>query len=262
MEDRNIRVVELYRSGRSLSEVATIVGLKSPVSIRNILLKYNEPIRSKAGFSNMDLVHDYFETIDTERKAYFLGFLLADGSVSERENSQPVIRMEINKDDKYILGAIKEDIKPDSSVLYTNKNCVALRWHSLKMFNDLNRYSIFPNKTGGKFFPKDQIPKLLMNHFIRGFLDGNGWITNRSAHYGKNIYKNIGFSDGLRVLTELRDYLTETLNLYKVSVIPHGGTYMIIYGSKEDVDSLVTYLYSDATIYLTRKYEKAMLSIR
>lgn len=50
--------------------------------------------------------HNYFETIDTPDKAYFLGLLAADGCVYKRNNkgkSQSMIKLTLQKEDMDIL---------------------------------------------------------------------------------------------------------------------------------------------------------------
>lgn len=247
-------IIKCYQDGLSLKDVAIKFGYGSPNTIRNILLKYKIPTRTKAGFKPK-FNEDYFENIDTEYKSYFLGYLMADGNVYERKNSQPCIRLEINQADKYILDSLKEELSINIEVKETRKNCCILRWHSKKMYDDLNRYGIVPNKTGKEIIP-NTIPDNLLHHFIRGFFDGDGWVTNTTSH-GKNkgSRKCIGFVSSKDCLARLREILHYELGTKLNKLTFRNSYYMLLYGAKNDVNLIINFMYKDSTIFLTRKRE-------
>ena len=51
--------------------------------------------------------HNFFENIDSEAKAYLLGFLAADGNVSHNTNK---ITLHIGEKDVYVANLLKEFI--------------------------------------------------------------------------------------------------------------------------------------------------------
>ena len=179
---------------------------------------------------------------------------MADGNVMEREKSQPLIRIELNRKDKYIIEYFKQCLGTKNKIEETAKNCCTLRIHSRKMFLDLKKYGIVPNKTGHEILPKTFIPKNLIHHFVRGFFDGDGWITN--THHGnrKNVL-NLGFCGGRSIILSLNDFFFDELKTKKLSVCDRNTWYCIIYGSQSDVLKIYNFMYKDATIYLTRKKE-------
>lgn len=73
---------------------------------------------------------DFFENIDSEEKAYFLGFLMADGNVYVRKQSQPCIRLEISVKDLEILERFKMVIESKNSICFDKRNCCSLKVHS------------------------------------------------------------------------------------------------------------------------------------
>src|SRR5271166_7037406 len=57
---------------------------------------------------NTQLNHSIFETIDSEEKAYWLGFLLADGSIQVRKNVQKIVKLALAIEDKEHLEKFKK----------------------------------------------------------------------------------------------------------------------------------------------------------
>ena len=117
---------------------------------------------------------DYFETIDTEDKAYFLGFIIADGCVSDRTNSIKITQKEI-----YILLEFKKYIEFEGNI-FTRKDgkisCITVTSNKTKI--DLEKLGINPNKTMVVKYP--EIPESLQNHCMRGVFDGDGCISLRT----------------------------------------------------------------------------------
>ena len=127
------RIIELYNQGLSLQKVANFVGYKSANSVKNILIKYGIQTRGTAGFKE-PFKENFFENIDSEEKAYFLGFLMADGNVYVRKQSQPCIRLEISVKDLEILERFKMAIESKNSICFDKRNCCSLKVHSCKIY--------------------------------------------------------------------------------------------------------------------------------
>ena len=250
-------ISRLYEEGLSAAQLKQYVPYTEH-TILKYLRKNGISIRSKAGYRK-PFNEKYFDKIDTEKKAYFLGYMMADGNVGIREKSQPVVRLELKRCDKYILDIFREELDTDLEVKPSRKGCCVLRVHSSHLFNALNEYGVCPQKTGNEIFPVDKIPLSLIRHFIRGFFDGDGWLT--ITHHGKRKQcANLGFCGNENMLSDIRDYFEETLGCYhiKISLVSKGYTGFgnLIYGSKKDVKAICDYLYDEANIFLSRKKEK------
>ncbi len=129
---------------------------------------------------------NYFEIIDTEEKAYILGFIYADGCNHEKAH-----RLEISlaKKDEDILIKISKillngnvNIKEYKTKL-NRQNKIGLYIVSQKICNDLSVLGCVPKKTFILKFPI--LPSNLLHHFIRGYFDGDGMLA---------IYERIGAS--------------------------------------------------------------------
>ena len=84
-------VIERYNELKNLKKVAKSFGV-SLRPIKRILKKNNFELTNR----RFDVNHSYFSTIDSEEKAYWLGFLFADGCVRKTHTgSQVVLKLSI-----------------------------------------------------------------------------------------------------------------------------------------------------------------------
>lgn len=215
--------------------------------------------------------HDYFNVIDTEEKAYFIGLLLADGSVrhNKEKGESYSLRLELKVEDKYIIERLTRALGSDNPVkeCKTNKRRGEFKmkhnaynaFNSKQLFDDLGEYEIVPNKSLTlKNLPN--IDRKLMRHFIRGFFDGDGtvYITK------KNNKLHFGFYGTYVFIGKLKKYLEKELNLPNNKIIKqkNANVSFVTYSKQTDVANFYKYIYKDATIYLTRKkevFEKILL---
>lgn len=245
----------LYEQGLSLKDVATRLGYKSENTVRNAFKRNGIPIRSTAGFNN-SVNHNTFDEINSEDKAYFVGMLLADGCVIERHRSQKQIALELKCEDKYIIEKLGK-LMETTNKIYEARGTARLAVHSDNIAMKLAKYGITPRKTGKKIFQIMEIPKEYRRDFIRGFFDGNGWITY--AKHGKHYMWSIGFADSQELLCDLNKYLYDNgIVKTRIKIVSHGGCHMLLFSAKRDVISLIHYLYDSSHIFLVRKYNKAI----
>jgi hypothetical protein len=205
-----------------------------------------------------NLNEDFFEVIDTEEKAYWLGFIMADGCVTRSSklynqanrlsfNLSAIDRPHLEKFVKAINSSAKiTDITPKGT--YSNNPISRLSINSVKMCNDLAKYGIVERKTGYEHLPN--LPNELMNHFIRGFFDGDGHATTT-----RKTVPVIGFSSNESMLFELKSFLYHVVGLKgNPSILKDKSIFKLSYSGMEDVIKLWDYLYGNATLYLERKY--------
>jgi intein/homing endonuclease len=134
--------------------------------------------------------------------AYVLGFTFADGSLSEN-----TVAWEIQRRDRRILEKINASMNSNYPIKLTKKEkYVRLRVSNPNIIKDLNRFQLMVKKS--REFP--DVPERFLSHFIRGFLDGDGWICVR--HSRSEI--SIGFaSSSYQFLNVLVSKLNERFNL-------------------------------------------------
>ena len=118
---------------------------------------------------------DYFKVIDTEKKAYILGFFYADGYNNEDFGIIEFTQKECRID---ILQKIKVELNSDVDIkLYNGSRAYVLNVCSKDMSQDLKKCGAPKNKAHILKFPDNSIvPDELIPHFIRGYFDGDGCI--------------------------------------------------------------------------------------
>lgn len=208
---------------------------------------------------------NFFEVIDTEEKAYWLGFILADGSIDDIRNR---ISIGLAHEDEQHLYKFKQSLQAENPIyFYYAKNNVTQKSYptndfvisSKKMIDDLKNHNIFSNKT------KNEIPIVLennlMRHYIRGFYDGDGWISSynrRPQDRCKNLKWELGIGSGYDIVQFIADHFYENLDVTYKEAKAFSSVYRVRYSNQSDINKILDYLYKDATIYLDRKYQKAL----
>ena len=201
---------------------------------------------------------NYFETIDTEHKAYFLGFIYADGCIhierpANRTKPSYVFRIGLNVKDRETIVKLAEElnypIEKISLVKSTNSN--ALRIRNQKLFDDLYKQGVRPNKTVvGVEIPN--LPNELIGHFIRGYFDGDGCYSS----------KTMSILGHQNLLEWINAQIGNTANIYDMSKFKGknngtAGNYFRLQSAKKStVKSLYDLMYNNATIFLKRKLDK------
>ena len=200
---------------------------------------------------------NYFENIDTPAKAYWLGFLYADGNIS-----QNIINITLNIKDKNHLikfknaiGAINSEIHESKVNNYGKEYEIARFWiGDKKMAQDLRDKGCVPNKSLILTFPYEYLSEDLYSHFIRGYIDGDGCLSCSPSYKGEyNAFSLsiIGTQDFLNAVKKILG--KETLNLR-----PKGKNFDFVIGGNNQLKSILSYIYKDSydEIELTRKREK------
>lgn len=235
---------------------------KSYKEIGEILGRKEQAIRSKLHFLGLkkEIHHcnyDYFSMIDTEEKAYWLGFIYADGNVNKVKNTltinlQAGDKKHLEKLNKCLEGnysvKVTENIRGDKT--YWNAR---LSVYSTKLVKDLINKGVVPNKTSVIVFPT--IQNDLVRHFIRGYFDGDGTVCERKHKKGPSDLA-CSFTCGNQTFLEsIRKILFENnINSYIVQT-NENKVYLSLAGL-QNPDNFLKYIYKDATIYLDRKFEK------
>jgi intein/homing endonuclease len=260
-----IKITELYNSGLNGPQIAKLYNVCKK-TITNLLLKNGIKLRNRSDLNRKyKLNESYFSTIDTQDKAYILGILYADGCILEKSKT---IKISLKESDNHILKKISSLIYIDYRPLdreicknsYSNNTIInTLRICSLIMYVDLLVHGLTPRKSLTLEFPKT-IPNNLMSHFLRGYLDGDGWISVTTRKYkGNPSTKRIrcGFLCSKEFSVELINFLNN-LNVKSSIVIDHrcSQIYDVRITSNKSSKILLDFIYKDATIYLQRKYSK------
>lgn len=202
--------------------------------------------------------NDFFEKIDNERKAYWLGFLYADGCVSIGIRGQIHIILILHPKDQYIIEEFIRDLESNRVVKYSKEGYASLRFGCTKMGKDLIKLGCVPKKSNILKFPsKDIVPDYLLNHFIRGYMDGDGCISTytrlRKNKKTPNVVCEIKFIGTYDMLYGIKKFFKSDKD---VLINKHSPKSCQISFAGKKYKKYVDLLYKDATIYLKRKKEK------
>lgn len=198
----------------------------------------------------------FFDEIDIPLKAYWLGFLYADGSNCKRTNT---ISISLKSEDKNHLLKLSDALELTPRLIYNSERgtgCYTLNIYSKHICNILESNGCIKNKSLVVKYPEWIRPDLDV-HFIRGFFDGDGCLTFRRkkkewkwsvtstkemcSSINDKIKKNLGLSNSIY-------YISKTNN----------NTYSLETGGNEKIHKIMDWLYleSNASIRLDRKFDK------
>lgn len=255
-------IIKLYNEGKSLSFIANKYNTYSS-KIKSILIENGVKIRTRAEqnkITNQErgkkVNHQYFDIIDSNRKAWILGFLAADGNVSSDRNR---IKIGLSSIDRPILENIKLALDSEREILdYETNNgfqVSELSWSSENHKIQLAKYGIVPNKTYKEMhlpqFDGDLDKQL---SFILGYFDGDGCFKDDGTTCRFEIcsYRPEVLEDFAKVLNQ---FCNSNKQVYKD---PSRKSYYTLTYSTKDARKILDKLYTlgPSNMFLLRKYEK------
>lgn len=222
------------------------------------------------------VIDTFFDCIDTEEKAYMLGYYFADGTCSIKEKK---ITMSQTKSDKYIIELFKK-ISPHAKITeikesvnkktgYISKPMLSITIYSKHIVETLENYGIGHNKTYESNTDFSFIPENLMIHFIRGYFDGDGTVcvtnvkkraTNKNGEIKEYNYSNYTWQivcHNKEPLIIIKNFLKNEYDVYSnIIKEKRGGNYVLLINRKKDFFSFRNILYFNSTYFLQRKKEK------
>lgn len=206
----------------------------------------------------------YFEIIDSEEKAYWLGFIYADGCISQifnkntgalKSRTLEITLAEVDRDHLAMFAkSIKSDVTPTlKNVTLNGINYASYRLqvYNKKICQDLINLGCHPAKSLTLEFPEEDIvPSEFRSHFVRGYFDGDGCVsTDMKWSYIVNFVGTKDILDGIRVDAY------EKMNLSMIEPSGKGNALQVSWGGFYNLKRWYEYLYRDATIFLDRKHD-------
>lgn len=249
-----------FEQGKSRLEIATLINV-SDDTIEYWRKKFNIP-KPNTRIGRYKIDENYFHNIDTEEKAYWLGFIMADGCVGKiNANNEPYrFYLGLKSDDRDHLkkfknciqyeGPIKDKIIHDKRGF--DSSISSLTINSIIFCRNLSYNNIHPNKTGFETIP-DNVPKNLVKHFIRGYFDGDGSICKISKSQKYRIHLG---SASETIIRQIQIYLKQHgINInYYVDNNYRKPFYYLDCTSQNKCKAFCHLLFDEATIYLDRKF--------
>lgn len=249
--------IDLYNAGKQQWEIAQKLNC-SQVSVSNILRRQNIKTRVGKKIIYTDVNTSFFEEINSETSAYFLGFLYADGNV-QIKNTAYCVTLKLKSDDQIILEKFRDIMSPSSPVKTSYGKYSYFRVNQKEVCKQLISQGCVPNKSLILEFPTT-VPNNLIKHFLRGYSDGDGSIY-------KNHFKNKKTINTIWKIISTKQFCQQTSKILKEQLGVNCSqslsrpktndiTTTLVVGGNLQVRKVLDWLYQDATIYLPRKYEK------
>lgn len=268
-------VISLYFDQKlSATEIAKLFNCNR-TTIERWIKKSNHQLRDNSHCKQKYPINEnIFDIIDTEEKAYWLGFLYADGNVSKTNRTRLSLAKEdieiVKKFSNFIFGQERVKIyeRPENKISF--QDLVYVDVCNKHIAQTLTKLGCPPKKTFILTFPS-WLDENLWNHFIRGYFDGDGCLSNyKEKQRGRGKYtKDIFVSEHKRAhfsilstkefLTSVRSIFSE-LNINSSMSKRHkerkNNNFNLTVSGNRQIQRLMDWLYLDATIFLERKHSK------
>lgn len=243
MENRELKICELYKNGVKSSEICKECHC-STNTISKILKKYGisqrQPKKMKKDLSK-------FYDLDNPETQYWLGYICADGNIVY-DLEKRHYRISLYSKDKEIIDKFVKYFGQDNLNTFTKKT------------NGLHQVYI-DSKELAKYFIEELniVPNksLVLNpnvefttNFILGYFDGDGWITNSTSD---RIRYECGIVSGSEFFIDKIKNILDTQHIYNVKVLENKHIYRIRIDRKSDSEKFYKWLYKDSVVCLSRK---------
>lgn len=264
-EDEKVIIENLYREdNQSFKSIGRVIGrdyrtIKTYLESLGLQTKYQSVLQRK-----YLVKEDFFDNIDSEEKAYVLGFIYADGCNSIERNA---VIINLKETDKDILLKITTLVQPTKPLMYidtskqikkegyeNSKNQYRMVIQNKHISQRLIELGCGKAKTHNLVFPTGtQVPKYLQRHFIRGYFDGDGSVSGDKQ-------KQFNLVGTINFLLPLQQILIEELGFSKTKLDQRhkerdNEIRALRYCGINQCIKFRDWLYKDATIYLERKKE-------
>lgn len=246
--------------------------LSKPMGLKQVENKYNlshptiskilkdVPKYTKAKLNNPNMKEHFFQEINCEENAYFLGLLIADGNVfKDNTGRQASISITLDLKDEYMLQKFKEVLQADTSIGYDGRGCGQIAVRSNIMAEDLAKYGVIPRKSYHTYLP--EIPNQYMWHVLRGIFDGDGSILakpspNNDEH--NRFLHSVSFCGTHKLMEDISNYLYKNLAFKQKPIVYDYKDRQLSELKIQNIDDIYLfgiYIYKGATIFLDRKYK-------
>lgn len=256
-EIRNQRIIEMayIKSQKEIGEIFNI----SQSQVCNILKKAGIKLpKSRLNMSKLALDVDYFKIIDSPEKAYWLGFICADGCIYKNGTKLTIMVKDREICEKFKV-AIKSDHKISDRKVYDKRTDKIYTESSIQITNTLFvsniiNLGITSKKSSILSFP--DIEEFYYSYFIAGLFDGDGSISFKND--GKVTCNLISTKE---ILDFIQEYLKNNFDISPKSLIKVSencdNVFKVYWQNNEDCLKFLNFIYQgNKKIYLTRKYER------
>jgi len=253
--------------GQTLQQIGDRLG-RSRERIRQLMERYGisrryfHSYRMPHGFKMLDYSKNYsnkrdraFEKIEDQETAYWVGFLLADGTVYRGSLVLAIKDKDHIMKFKHFLGCNSPIVEAPSTNWETYEPIWILRIGCNRIIHDLAKYRVINKKTHNKRI--ENIPDGYISHFIRGFFDGDGCVSVNShkKHPSWIPSLQLTFTSNKKMIENIQSVLVQYCDVKKAKFFQSKQyhTSFILSFSAKQARNVAKWMYSDANVFMTRK---------
>lgn len=247
-------IVECYKQKPvSIVALQKKFGVCQP-KISQFIKEADVPLWPKNLIFSPNLREDYFDCIDSEIKAYFLGLILTDGCIFvSKKNGVASVSITLKKDDAYILKRFKEETQTNTEVIFDKRGTATIAIRSNQLAKALSSYGVRSGKENRLQLPS--IENGLMPHMLRGMFDGDGSIASTIGKDGKHKHC-ITICGQPALIEEIQNHFIKTCNIVARKLYLYNDSFGEVKWSRiEDMKKIGDYLYQDASFFMERKHQ-------
>lgn len=221
-------------------------------------LRHDDP---QGGRHNHALDEGYFESIDTEGKAYWLGFITADGCVSAGAVGangwmRNQLSVKLKESDAGHLEKLRSALSAEAPVRFVpqatcSHGAVEIAVNSERIVDSLIRLGVTPRKS--LVVEPWSGPAELMRHYWRGMVDGDGTLVRHPGERDKWHIRLLGTESSVEAF---RRWAVPICGSTAKS-FPKGNIWQWTVGGLAAPQAVARELYRDTTVSLDRKLATA-----
>ncbi|MGM9543982.1 MAG: LAGLIDADG family homing endonuclease [Romboutsia timonensis] len=253
--EKQNKMLKMYNDEKkSIKTISKEMGYSVSIVYRQLKELNYVPRTNREQALKYSFNENYFQNIDSEHKAYWLGYICADATIYDKTNTDSgILKIETKKEDEEIVQKFKKDIESSHPIKhYQNKHfegyeCSRLVLKSNIIIKNLQLYGIGSHKSLTLQFPNDIKQSQFVNAFIRGYFDGDGSLC---------LYKNGVFDIKILGTKTFLEDIKSIVGIQCRISNPKSNIYELRISKNSERKKFLTFIYKDATIYLQRKYDR------
>lgn len=250
--DQAKEICRRYKDSESSPQLGTIFNV-SGSTIRYLLERHGIPRRSRRDAQLKYPCNEAAFDIITEESAYWIGFLMADGSICDHKSGSPEIALALSAKDKEHLEQFRSFLQSSHSIVISSRRIktgeylvASFRVRSFRLTKALAAFGVVPRKS----LTTHVIGLEDNRHFWRGVIDGDGHLTHHLNH--RNRCSRLQLVGSQTLLQQFADFIRPYMPGKSLTVRPHKSIYEIcLYGLS--AIRAMDLLYHPCSIALLRK---------
>ncbi len=249
-------MVAAYLAGATAEEAASQFGYSYMACIFALKQRGIKPRGRSEAYRKYAVDETFFDVINTEEKAYWLGFLTADGTIGD-----DLVMLALQEEDIRHLYKFISSLRSSHPVILreqAQKGKVyrfgQVRLTSQHLARALHRLGVGKKKTFTAR-PCEYVPDHLLSHYWRGVFDGDGFITRKRSRLFGAIQWTVGLVGNREIVSGFETFMRQYIG-QKANIKSHSRIFMVRSSGVALPQAILQVLYHDATIYLERKYRQ------